>query len=197
MLRITKAIEHLVCFFVFMIGIHQYAIASDGFKNGNVIANEYSGDQAIMAKRVIMTELAYSRSKSLNEKRRDCTPGFFCGLTIMDLAMGSLGTNKNAIAIEVLIDLIVTTVDAGASEDLDCAIIYHGYEILPQLEKFNVNDRIKRCKADFYELRKRELRQVPDITVSDVCNTGALNLKDINDRVSGLIHAIRVRDVCE
>ncbi|HFK6384701.1 TPA: Imm57 family immunity protein [Escherichia coli] len=189
--------NYLFYFFIFIIINYQHAIANNGVKNSNIIANEYSGEQAIIAKRVIMTELAYSRSKSLNEKRQDCTPGFFCGLTIIDLAMGSLGTNKNAAATEALIDLIVTTVDAGASEDLDCAIIFHGYEILPLLEKFNINDRIERCKMDFFELKRRELRQVSDITVSDVCNTRVLNLKGINDRVSGLMHAIRTGAVCE
>ena len=142
-------------------------------------------------------ELVYSKSKLLNEYRRNCMPGSFCGLTVMELAIGGLGVNKSNAANNALIDLIVTTIDAGASEDLDCAIIIKGNDILPYMENFNIMERLKGCDFTFSSLKGKELRKVSDVTVGDICQLNKINFKKIENRVYELTQAIKSRTICE
>jgi hypothetical protein len=157
---------------------------------------EYDKSQAAMAKDNIVMALAYSKSPMLKEHRRGGMPGSY-GLAVIDLAMQGLGVNRSPAANEALLDLLVTTADAGASEALDCAIVIKGAEIVPQLENFNAVERLENCRSAFSDLKKTVLRNVTDVTVEDICQFNTAGVKKIANRVDDLIQAIKAKTVCE
>ncbi|MTH48063.1 Imm57 family immunity protein [Intestinirhabdus alba] len=157
---------------------------------------EYDKSQAAMAKDNIVMALAYSKSPMLKEHRRGGMPGSY-GLAVIDLAMQGLGVNRSPAANEALLDLLVTTADAGASEALDCAIVIKGAEIVPQLENFNAAERLENCRSAFSDLKKTVLRNVTDVTVEDICQFNTAGVKKIANRVDDLIQAIKAKTVCE
>lgn len=175
--------------------------ADDKIEHYSKAVKEYEQSQAQMQKNVAVMALAYYKSKLSDECRRTsrngCISGAFPGSTVMELAINGLGVNKSAAANDALIDLVVTTVDAGASEDLDCAIVIKGVDILPQLESFNTMERLKNCSLTFSQLKERELRNLADISAEDVCQLNSMNVKDIENRVHDLIHAIKSKTICE
>lgn len=192
-----RYISLLAVIVVFIIDLFQVVRADDKLEHYRRSVDEYNQEQAMMAKNIVFMELVYSKSKLLNEYRRNCMPGSFCGLTVMDLAIEGLGVNKSNAANNALIDLIVTTIDAGASEGLDCAIIIKGNDILPYLESFNIMERLKSCDFTFSSLKGKELRKVSDVTVGDICQLNNINFKRIENRVYELTQAIKSRTICE
>ncbi|QHM70616.1 Imm57 family immunity protein [Mixta intestinalis] len=182
---------------IYTISCTQITRADDKADYYKKAVNEYHEEQIKMSNNIIIMELVYSKSKSLEEYRRNCMPGAFCGLTVMSLAIEGLGVNTSPAASDVLVDLIVTTLDAGASEDLDCAIVIKGNKILPQLEDFNIENSLSNCNANFSKLKKSVLRTIDDVSVNDICQLNKSRHETIKNRVHDLIQSIKSKTVCE
>jgi hypothetical protein len=182
---------------IYIISCTQITRADDKTDYYKKAVNEYHEEQIKMSNDIIIMELVYSKSKSLEEYRRNCMPGAFCGLTVMSLAIEGLGVNTSPAASDVLVDLIVTTLDAGASEDLDCAIVIKGNKILPQLEDFNIKNSLRNCNANFSKLKKSVLRTIDDVSVNDICQLNKSRHETIKNRVHDLIQSIKSKTVCE
>lgn len=140
--------------FTLLIANYCYSMGNEAHSKYITIANENEVTLARFSERILLTELSYSKSKLLKKERDSCNSGCIKGLTLVDLTIGNLSINNNSVALETLVNAIVLNIDAGGTEDLDCAIVIHGSAILSQLKKFDFNRSLKNCHSVFSELKK-------------------------------------------
>ncbi|TBL73086.1 hypothetical protein EYY94_16110 [Obesumbacterium proteus] len=130
-----KKISFAIILSALLIASHCYSMENNAHSKYTTIVNENEVILAKFSERILLTEFSYSRSKLLKKERDSCNLGCIQGLILIDLTIGNLSVNNNSVALETLVNATVLNIDAGGSEDLDCAIVIHGRAILPQLKK--------------------------------------------------------------
>lgn len=148
--------------------------------------------QVRFAERVVTNELARALSPSTREARGKCSPA--CDETgALELAIGLIGVGRSESATGALVNLLGVRLDGAGSEELSCQILNRGKSLASRLERLRVGEIVSHCQAAFMDLRKRELAQIVDVKVEQVCRLEA-EIRSVRD---GLIKAIRSRAKCE
>jgi hypothetical protein len=148
--------------------------------------------QVQFAERVITNELARALSPSVRDARGKCSLG--CDETgAMELAIGLIGISRSDAGANALVNLLGLRLDGAGSEELSCQILTRGKSVLRRLERLRFADVVSHCQVGFIDLRKRELAQVSDVKVDQVCRSEA----EIRNVRNELINAIRSRSNCE
>lgn len=149
--------------------------------------------QAQFAEDVIMIELAHALSPSIRTEREKCKFGCRGGLSALEIAIGSIGVNRNDAAADALVNLLGLHLDAGAAEDRSCQILVRGQSILRRLEQLQPNKIVEHCQTSFRRLKKRELSHVRDVKVEQICHSEP----EIRSAQNEFIKAIKSKAMCD
>jgi hypothetical protein len=88
--------------------------------------------------------------------------------TSMEAIIGLLGAGGDATT-QGLLKLMAIQLDAALAEERECQIGKRGKRLLPVLRSYDANRAAKWCQAEFDALRKRELSDVTDASVAEIC----------------------------
>lgn len=148
--------------------------------------------QVRFAERVITNELAKALSPAVRDARGKCSLG--CEEAgAMELAIGLIGVSRSDVAADALVNLLGLRLDGAGSEELSCQILTRGKTILRRLERLKPADAVSHCQTGFVDLRRRELAQILDVKVDQVCRS-EVEVRSIRDELMG---AIRSKSPCE
>jgi hypothetical protein len=161
--------------------------------NSQVTAAKNEVQQAYFAEKVIMTEFAHGLSTLVRREREKCLFGCRGGDSALEISIGLLGTNNNNMAKDILINLLALRLDAGGGEGRSCQIIIRGNGLYRRLTRLNIKQAKEHCESTFKELRKRELAEVTDVTVEQVCRSET----EIRSARDELLEAIKLGPLCE
>lgn len=149
--------------------------------------------QVRFAEDVIMIELVHELSLSIRREREKCSFGCRGGQSALEIAIGSIGTNRSDAAADALVNLLSLRLDAGGSEDLGCQILIRGRTLLRSLRQMQPTQVADRCQSNFLRLRTRELADVADVRVEQVCHSGD-EIRSVRDE---LLKAVKSKVMCE
>jgi hypothetical protein len=162
------------------------ALAAEQFPISNDVR------QVRFAERVITNELVKALSHAVRDARGKCSLG--CGETgAVELAIGLVGVSRSDVAADALVNLLGLRLDGAGSEELSCQILTRGKTILRRLERLKPADAVSHCQTGFVDLRRRELAQILDVKVEQVCRS-EVEVRSILDELMG---AIRSKSPCE
>ncbi|WP_124950336.1 Imm57 family immunity protein [Sulfuriferula thiophila] len=148
--------------------------------------------QVHYAERVVMNELVRALSPSMRNAREMCSTA--CPETGgLELGIGLIGISRSDNGTNALINLLGLRLDGAGSEELSCQILNRGNTVLRPLEKLAADRISDHCRTSFYAARKRELAQVLDIQVEQVCRS-ELEILSVRDE---LVKAIKSQVKCE
>lgn len=134
----------------------------------STISNEER--QVSFAERVITIELVRSLSPSVRAAKEKC--GDKCSDTgALELAIGLMGVSRSDISAKTLVNLLGVRLDGGGAEELSCQMLVRGAGVARYLKQLKPKLVIENCKSVFYDLRKREISGVADVTADQVCNS--------------------------
>jgi hypothetical protein len=106
----------------------------------------------------------------------------------LELAIGLIGgIGRSDAATNALVRLLGFRLDGAGSQELDCQILTHGRALSGRLERLQAKSVVEHCQSTFYELRKRELRNISDVKVEQICCTET----EIRSRRDELLEAIK------
>lgn len=116
----------------------------------------------------VIWSLALETSQSVRAARENC--GNFCGDhgAGIEVAIDLLGAGQDATT-KGLLDLLAVQLDAGPAESRSCQIAKRGRTLAPALRTFDASQAADRCKATFNRLRQRELSEIKDVTIDQIC----------------------------
>lgn len=148
--------------------------------------------QVRFAERVITIELARALSLSVRDAREKCL--IACPETgALELGVGLIGVSRSNVASNALVNLLGLRLDGAGSEELNCQILVRGTALSPRLERLPVRQVLEHCQSTFLELRKRELMNVSDVKVEQVCRSVA-EIRSVRDE---LLKAVKSKVTCE
>jgi hypothetical protein len=146
------------------------------------------------AERVIFVELVRSLSRSVRSEREKCLmacPGSSCfGTGASELAIASMGVNRSDAAADALIDLLGFRLDGADSEERSCQIFIRRAESSRRLKDMQAGQVVRHCQALFLDMRKRELADIPDVTIDQACRSEPEILADRDE----WLHAFESQD---
>jgi hypothetical protein len=146
--------------------------------------------QVKFAERVI--ELVRALSLSVRKTREKCLMA--CPETeALELAVGLIGISRSDVASDALVNLLGVRLDGAGSEELNCQILIRGAALSRRLERLRTGQVVNRCQSTFLELRKRELADVSDVKVEQVCRSEA-EIRSVRDE---LLKAVKSKVMCE
>lgn len=120
----------------------------------------------------IIWALTLERSSSVRAARdrcRDYCTDYGGGI---EVAIDLLGIGGNATT-DSLLDLLALELDAGAAESRSCQIAKRGKPLIGALKRFDPAKASQWCVATFDRLRQRELSEVNDVPVEQMCRPAA------------------------
>jgi len=148
--------------------------------------------QVSFAERVITIELVRALSPSIRESREKCLQA--CPETgALELAIGLLGVSRSDIAADTLVNLLGLRLDGAGSEELSCQILLRGKALSHRLKQFQARQVAEHCQSTFMELRKRELANLTDVKIEQVCRSES----EIQNSQAEWIKAIKSNAMCE
>jgi YD repeat-containing protein len=106
---------------------------------------------------------------------------------LVELITAFLGLATNGIAGDALVRLLGVRIDAGASEDFDCAIAIRGKSLRNRLINLDAEKVAESCKSNFEDILKRELKDVSDVSTKQVCRSEA-EIQRHRDRMLELVN---------
>lgn len=86
----------------------------------------------------------------------------------IEVAIDLLGIGGPATT-DSLLDLLAVQLDAGGAESRSCQIAKRGKALVPALRKFDPVKASQWCGTTFNRLRQRELSEVNDVPVEQMC----------------------------
>ncbi|MFN7477062.1 MAG: Imm57 family immunity protein [Burkholderiales bacterium] len=111
----------------------------------------------------------------------------------LELAVGLIGISRSDVASDALVNLLGVRLDGAGSEELNCQILIRGAALSRRLERLRTGQVVNRCQSTFLELRKRELADVSDVKVEQVCRSEA-EIRSVRDE---LLKAVKSKVMCE
>lgn len=148
--------------------------------------------QVQFAERVIAIELVRALSLSVREAREKCLMA--CPETgALELGVGLIGVSRSDVASDALVNLLGLRLDGAGSEELSCQILIRGAVLFSRLEHLQTRQVVDHCQSTFLELRKRQLRNVSDVKVEQVCRSEA-EIRSVRDE---LLKAVKSKVMCE
>lgn len=175
----------LLIFSVFYLPISAYAKSGDASS-----VNEFQ--QVIFAERVIAIELTRALSASIRKEKEKCL--WACPETgALELAIGLIGVSQNNASSDALVNLLGLNLDGAGSEGLSYQICLRGDKLTNRLKRFKAKEIADRCRTTFAELQKRELANVVDVKVEQVCRSET----EIKKTQEEWLIAIKSRLSCE
>lgn len=148
--------------------------------------------QVQFAERVITIELVRALSLSVREAREKCL--MVCPETgALELGIGLIGISRSDAASDALVNLLGVRLDGAGSEELNCQILIGGAVLSRRLERLRTGQVADHCQSTFLELRKRELANVSDVKVEQVCRSEA-EIRSVRDE---LLKAVKSKVMCE
>ena len=148
--------------------------------------------QVQFAERVITVELVRALSRSVQEARGKCLTS--CPETgALELGVGLIGICQSDVAAAALINLLGFRLDGAGSEELNCQILVRGGALSRRLERLREKQVVEHCQSTFLELRKRELANISDVKVEQVCRSEA-EIVRVRDE---LLKAIKSKVMCD
>lgn len=155
-------------------------------------ADESEVRQVQFAQRVIAIELVRALSHSVREEREKCLMA--CPETgALELGVGLIGISRSNVASDALVNLLGLRLDGAGSEELNCQMLIRGALLSHRLEHLRVGQVVEHCQSTLLELRKRELANVSDVKVEQVCRSEA-EIRITRDK---LLKAIKSKVMCE
>lgn len=131
---------------------------------------ENESKQVRFSERVIMAEMAKAMSPVIRFRKEQC--GDACSENgALEVAIGLLGISKSDEASFALINLFGTRLDGAGSEDHGCQVLIRGKEIALYFSKISAKQPVEHCRETFFDLKKVEIRAVPDISIEQICRT--------------------------
>lgn len=127
------------------------------------------------------------------ELARSSSPSIQGGGGALEIAIGLIGIGRSDTASKALINLLGVSLDGAGSEERTCQFLNRGKPLLRNLEHMKVEEVVKHCQTMFSELRMRELSQVNDVNINDVCSSADSIRKAREDFIS----AIKSKTLCE
>ncbi len=148
--------------------------------------------QVRFAERVITIELARALSPSVRGAREKCLTA--CPETgALELAIGLIGIGRSDASTDALVNLLGLRLDGAGSEELGCQILTRGRALSSRLERLQAKSLVEHCQLTFYDLRKRELADTPDVKVEQVCRSEA----EVRRAQDEMLKAIKSKAMCE
>lgn len=92
---------------------------------------------------------------------------------IIELSTALLGLSTSTVASDAFVRLLALPLDAGASEDFHCVMAVRGRSLRSRLVDLDAAKVAEFCKSNFDYLRKRELKNVTDVSVEQLCRSEA------------------------
>lgn len=148
--------------------------------------------QVRFAERVVTIELVRALSPQVRSERENCL--LSCPETgALELAIGLIGINRSDVSADALVNMLGLRLDGAGSEELSCQILFQGQALLRPLEQFRPKQVAEHCQTTFLELRKRELVNVTDVKIEQVCRSES----EIQDAQEKWLKAIKLKVGCE
>lgn len=170
---------------VFFISISTYA------KSG-AASSDNELQQVTFAERAITIELTRALSASNRKAKEKCLSA--CRETgISELAIGLIGISQNNASFDALVNLLGLNLDGAGSEELIGQICLRGEKLTTRLKQFKSKKIAEHCRTMYMELQKRELANVTDVNVEQVCRSEA-KIKNVQEE---WVKAIKSRVSCE
>lgn len=148
--------------------------------------------QVRFAERVITIELVRALSHSVREAHEKCLMAA-PETGAVELAIGLIGVSRSDVAADALVNLLGLRLDGAGSEELTCQVLVRGGALARRLARLQARQVVERCQSTFLELRKRELANVSDVTVEQVCRSEA----EIHSAQDELLRAVKSKATCE
>lgn len=154
------------------------------------IAND--AQQVSFAENVITIELARALSISIRKEQEKCI--LACQETgALELAIGLIGVSRSDASSDALVNLLGINLDGAGSEELNNQICFRGEKLTTRLKRFKAKEIADRCRTTFEELQKRELANIVDVKVEQVCRAET----EIKKSQKEWLKAIKSRLSCE
>jgi len=147
--------------------------------------------QLRFSEQLVIIEMVRELSPSVRQARERC-PETRPEADATELVIGLIGINKSDAAADALVNLLGLRLDGAGSEELDCQIVTRGSALLGRLENLQAKSIAEQCRSIFHELKKRELRDITDVKVEQICGTKA----EILSRRDELRKAIKSKADC-
>ncbi|WP_411727835.1 Imm57 family immunity protein [Methyloglobulus sp.] len=148
--------------------------------------------QVSFAENVITIELARALSVSIRKEQEKCL--LTCPETgALELAIGLIGVSRSDASSDALVNLLGLKLDGAGSEGLSDQICLRGEKLTTRLKRFKAKEIADRCRTTFVELQKRELANVVDVKVEQVCHSET----EIKKTQEEWLNAIKSRLSCE
>ncbi len=144
------------------------------------------------AQEVIINEQARELSHSVRLSREKCREVYY-ETGAMVLAILLLGRDKSVDSTTALINLFGVDLDGEASETFSCSILDRGNEILKRLKDMKPSEVENNCIELFNEAKKRDLLEVNDVGVHDVCRSTV----EIDKHRNTYVKAIESKIYCD
>lgn len=126
--------------------------------------------QVGFAERVVIIEIARALSPSIRISKERC--GEACSDSgALELAIGLLGIDQSNASAKALVDLLGARLDGAGSEELSCQMLVRGKDVEHHLKHLNSKQIAEHCRSFFGELKKREISDIKDVGVDQVCHT--------------------------
>jgi len=150
--------------------------------------------QVRYAEDIIMIELTRALSDVVRAAREQCHPtAYLCTGEYSELAIGLLGIGRGDVAADALVNLLGLRLDGGDAEELICQIFIRGHTLENRLARWHAKSIAQHCQSLFYNLQKRELRNIPDVKVEQVCHSEA----EIRQAQDEMLKAVKSNTACD
>ncbi|WP_426398197.1 Imm57 family immunity protein [Ralstonia sp. R-29] len=148
--------------------------------------------QLRFAERVVTIGLARALSPSVRAAREKCLNA--CPETgALELAIGLIGIARGDASADTLVNLLGLRLDGAGSEELNCQILTRGHALSSRLASVQVNSLVEHCQSTFSDLQRRELADIPDVDVGQVCRSEV----EVRRAQAELLKAINSHVMCE
>lgn len=149
-------------------------------------------NEAEFAARLILSEWTKQISPSARSVREGCGGKCADGGAGIEMGIGLLGVGGERTTPEMLY-LLSIKLDAAASEEMHCQFLNRGEQIVPHLRSLNAARTSSWCHDTFGEARKRELSEISDVPVQQVCSSPP----EIREKRDELLSALKTGQGCE
>jgi NAD-dependent dihydropyrimidine dehydrogenase PreA subunit len=164
---------------------------------GITVADANEARQIRFAEQIIITGIAREKSLSFRKTREHllsaCPENEQCWQVCPEIGWGSefaidaIAIGKSEAAADALVNLLGLHLGSASSTSLNCQLFIRGQALSDRLERAQPKTIAERCQLAFHELKKRELRNVADVTVEQICRTE----DEIRGRRDEMIAAIK------
>lgn len=144
------------------------------------------------AERVVMIQLARAISPAVRAERIRC-PLSSVESGASELALSLIGFSRSSESDTVLVHLLGLRLDGAGSEDLGCYFVRRGEQMRRRLARTTAAEIVSICRAEYAQLRKRELSDITDVSADDVC----LSRVDVERKLAEMNRAETGNGTCD